>query len=219
MTRLISIFNGNIVLNKVHFRFHEWLKEYNLLYGFKNSLIIPGVRQKKRVRLILESAWFSGFTDAEGGFYASLTKNNKLKFLQPNSSDHYRLRMKFYITQKNELRFLKKVIFLIHEQYLNKTGASLQFNLLSKSKPKPFNEDRYISTFKSNINRLEISTEKYILIILDYFQKYPLQGKKKIVFNRWKRIFYNKNLLKNKNLKSEKAFIRFQKLVQAVQLK
>lgn len=127
--------------------------------------------------------------------------------------------MKFYITQKNELRFLKKVIFLIHEQYLNKTGASLQFNLLSKSKPKPFNEDRYISTFKSNINRLEISTEKYILIILDYFQKYPLQGKKKIVFNRWKRIFYNKNMLKNKNLKSEKAFIRFQKLVQAVQLK
>lgn len=206
--RLIYIFNGNLVLNKVFIRFSNWVKHYNILCNY--SLIIKNIVYLKKLKVCfsLNSAWFAGFTEADGGFYASLTKNNNLKL-------NYRLRMKFYITQKHELYILENIIEFIHKEYLESKYYKKILN--SNNEITNIKTSKYITNLKSNIYRLEISTEKYILIILEYFKKYPLQGKKNIVFLRWKRIFLNKSKLKNLALKSKKSFIRFQKLVKSVQ--
>jgi hypothetical protein len=67
--RLISIFNGNIQLNKVHCRFSEWVFVYNNIYcnskSGKNPIIVKPCR--KATDVCLTNAWLSGFFDAEGG--------------------------------------------------------------------------------------------------------------------------------------------------------
>lgn len=193
--RLIHLFNGNLILGKVHNRFIKWLNFYNNLYPnnyIETKLFCP--------ILSLKSAWLSGFIDAEGGFYASLTKQNNFKL-------KYRLRLKFYITQKNEYNLLKAIIKLFYFKQNNIKQYIL------------FNPDKYISRYSKNIDRLEISTNSFILIILDYLTEYKLQSKKIITFFRWKRIYLNKDILKNLAIKSKKSLIRFKNLVNAVNKK
>lgn len=202
--RLIYIFNGNIILNKVFIRFSNWVIHYNMLCN--HSLIIKTIHLKKRkVCFNLDSAWFAGFIEGDGGFYASLTKNSNYKL-------NYRLRMKFYITQKDELLFLENVITLIHKKYLESQYHKDNVN----NEMIDIKTSKYITHLKNSTYRLEISTEKYILIILNYLNKYPLQGEKNIFFLRWQRIFLNKNMLKNNALKSNQSFIRFKKLVESI---
>lgn len=202
--RLIHLFNGNLILEKVQNRFKKWLNCYNNLYP--NNYI----RYKLFCPLLnLNSAWLSGFIDAEGGFYSSLTKQNNLNL-------GYRLRLKFYITQKNEYELLKAIIKLLYFKQVNYlTSESLDLKVKKIKKVTLFNPNKYISRY-SNIDRLEISTNHLISVILDYLTEYKLQSKKIISFFRWKRIYLNKDILKNLATKSNKSLIRFKKLVNAV---
>ena len=186
--RLAYIFNGNLVLEKTNIRFKIWLKTLNMQ------------PLEKKEYLTLNNAWLSGFIDAEGGFYASLTKQTNLKL-------KYRLRLKFYITQKYEYDLLKAIITLFYFKQKNIKKSIL------------FNPNKYISTSSKNINRLEVSTNSLILVILDYLTEYKLQSKKLITFFRWKRIYLNKDILKNLAIKSKKNLTRFKKLVNAVNKK
>ena len=183
--RLAHIFNGNLVLNKTNERFKIWIKELNIII-----LTTKGV-------INLENSWLSGFIDAEGGFYASLTKQNNLIL-------KYRLRLKFYITQKNEYELLKLITRLLYFKQKNIKKSNL------------FNPDKYISKYSNNIYRLEISTSSLIVVILDYLTKYKLKSEKIITFFRWKRIYLNKDILKNLAVKSKKSLTRFKKLVKSV---
>lgn len=207
ITRLIHLFNGNLILEKVQNRFSKWLTCYNNLYP--NNYIEPKLFSPI---LSLNSAWLSGFIDAEGCFYASLTEQNNLKL-------KYRLRLKFYITQKNEYELLKaimKMFYFKYEEYL--ISKPLLSKVKTKKKLTLYNLDRYISRY-SNIDRLEISTNILMLVIIDYLTDYKLQGKKRISFLRWKRIYLNKDILKNVSIKSKKSLKRFKKLVIAVNKK
>ena len=207
IARLIHLFNGNLVLEKVQNRFNKWLTCYNNLYPnnyIKPKLLCP--------ILSLNSAWLSGFIDAEGGFYASLTKQKNLKL-------KYRLRLKFYITQKNEYELLKaimKMFYFKYEDYL--ISKPLIPKVKTTKKLTLYNLDRYISRY-SNIDRLEISTNILILVVVDYLTDYKLQSKKLISFLRWKRIYLNKDILKNVSIESKKSLKRFKKLVIAVNKK
>lgn len=198
ITRLLYLFNGNLLLNKVNTRFQIWLNEYNTTYGAiypSHTMILYKACEST---LSLNCAWLSGFTDAEGGFYASLTKQENLKL-------KYRLRLKFYITQKYELQILTDISKLIHEN-----SEETNFTVF-------FNEARHISNFKPDFYRLEITSNQSISNIIRYFEKYQLQGKTHIIFNRWKRIYLEKDKLKNAAFGSEKAFKRFRRLVSSVQ--
>lgn len=195
--RLIYIFNGNLILEKVQNRFKKWLDIYNEKYPkkilYKNFCPI----------LNLNSSWLAGFIDAEGGFYASLTKQKNLKL-------GYRLRLKFYVTQKNAYYLLKKIVKIIYFKQYNYKD-SIKINL--------FNSDRFISRYSSNIDKLEISTNSLILVIINYLTEYPLQSKKKITFLRWKRIYLNRDALFKLSIKSKKSLKRFKRLVNSVNKK
>jgi hypothetical protein len=195
--RLIHLFNGNLLSKKASERFKLWVHAYNtkqqLIHIHSNFILFKQVQPT----LCFHSAWLSGFADAEGCFYASLTE-------QKNRALQYRLRMKFYITQKNELKLLKDVVTCIY-------GKSIQ------KENNVFNAARYISQTKTDIYRLEISTHSFIVSVITYFEKYPLQGKKHIIFSRWKRIYLNKDMLKQQSLFSSRKLDRFKKLVGTVQ--
>lgn len=94
--RLIFIFNGNLQLEKVQTRFNRWVQSYNF-YRSKNIVVKPS---RKATQITLESAWISGFFDAEGGFYSNVaTKKAKYE----------RLYIKTYVDQQYELETLKQI--------------------------------------------------------------------------------------------------------------
>jgi hypothetical protein len=94
--RLISLFNGNIVLDKVYDKFQKWVNKANQLWEV--GIFV----KQKQPKITLNDGWLSGFIEADGGFYARVRKNSKMVV-------GYQLQMKFYITQQNELETLNKI--------------------------------------------------------------------------------------------------------------
>ena len=65
---LIEIFNGNIFLHKRQLQFSKWVYNYNIK-NKTNIEIKPNQFQPS-----LNNGWLSGFTDAEGSFFVSVSK-------------------------------------------------------------------------------------------------------------------------------------------------
>lgn len=63
---LIYLFSGNLVLSKRLTQFNNWVSFFNSLHGTNLAL------QKNALCLTLNSAWLSGFTDAEGCFNVNI---------------------------------------------------------------------------------------------------------------------------------------------------
>lgn len=187
--RIIHLFNGNLLLNKVQINFNKWLNCYNELYPnqyIKNKYICP--------ILNLNSSWLSGFIDAEGCFYANIVlknyiqkKINKLPKMKKNwSNEDYQLfqnisqyepsiSQKMTLTQisteeTNEL--FKKILFLF---------KSKSFYIFQNSKVKKLTNKKYV--------RIEFSNLDSQKIIIDYLSNYPLKTIKHIAFIRWKKIY------------------------------
>ena len=150
--RLMTIFNGNLILPKVHDRYESWVKRATFWPDFQLS--------KQVISPSLKTAWISGFTEAEGCFYAVLTTPS------PRSLQKFRLGQKFTLTQKHVLGE-KKVLEQIRDLFESE-------NKLSTSKPDSF--------------RVEINSIKSQQLVADYFKKFPLKGKKRISCLRWWRI-------------------------------
>jgi hypothetical protein len=95
--RLISIFNGNLLLNKCNNRFTSWLEA-------RNSYSVDKIEYKPSNQEIYfgDNSWLSGFIDAEGCFNASKRKDKRY-------SIGYRVRLRFILDQKNERSLLVKV--------------------------------------------------------------------------------------------------------------
>ena len=68
--KLIEMFNGEIYLNKVLKRFSDWVKVYSRKYK-EGDIIIKGRGRKP----IEREGWLSGFSDAEGSFIVTWSKN------------------------------------------------------------------------------------------------------------------------------------------------
>ena len=153
--RLMAIFNGNIILPKVRNRYETWVNSIDITrvlpdFKFRKHTVIPS----------LETAWISGFSEAEGCFSATLTTPSR------RSIQEFRLTQKFSITQKDILGE-KKVLEQIRD--------------LFKSNTKLF-------IFKTDCFRLEITSLESQQCVTDYFCKFCLKGKKKITAFRWWRI-------------------------------
>ena len=106
--RLISIFNGNLVLNKTNDRFNLWLNTRNSYC--ENKIKYLGKNQDICFR---NNSWFSGFIDAEGCF-------NVCKSLDKRYSLGYRVRLRFIIDQKNEKWLFFKVKEFLYSGVISK---------------------------------------------------------------------------------------------------
>jgi hypothetical protein len=95
--RLISIFNGNLVLQKTNARFVSWLHARNMYTNEK----IPYLG-KNEFSSFENNAWLSGFIDAEGCF-------NAMKIIDKRYSLGFRVRLRFILDQKYENNIFYKL--------------------------------------------------------------------------------------------------------------
>ena len=180
---LIALFNGNIVLNKVQKRFKNWLEYYNTTLIFSTYFKKTVLFNSKKPIVSYCDAWVSGFSQAEGGFYVGLgkQKNRHSKQLYSN----YRLLIKYHVSQKNELETLQPIRNLFYEQILIKKA---HLNMTSM---------KYILTDKrKSVQQLHLGSRPFLIVLICYFNKYPLYGIKKRQYHQWKR-FVQFKLLPN----------------------
>ena len=164
---LLALFNGNLILDKVANRFQLWLNFYNttnifISYSKKYVLFDP-----RKPSVNLGHAWFAGFTQAEGGFYLGLEKRSDRNSEQIYSN--YNFVKTYHVAQKNELSTLKQIRNSVYEQIPNKKTPldliSLKYILTNK---------------KSQTSTLFLRKKSFLLVLLLYFDKHPLYGKKNV---------------------------------------
>lgn len=172
---LIYLFNGNIHLQKVHNRFTFWVEHSVEIF---QSLISESIDVKPRrspKEISFSNAWISGFFDAEGGFYAGFTEQNT------ETNTRFRLRLKAYVDQKNELDVLQQIQVLF--------GVA---NVTTRSVAK--------STY-----RVDCNTKKSLERTLIYFERYNLRSKKHIVYAMWRKIVFS--YLKGRHLENREQLL------------
>ena len=211
ITVLMALFDENLILKKTDLRFLEWVKAYNQLCYARadlkhlkyydqiepsrsNSSFTKGLK-----KLNLESAWLSGFTDAEGGFYAAWLDKKSRPSKTGAVKTYKRLVFKFYLKQKGEFEVLEKIAQCL-KPYLKDTQGSTGVTLLRSKK------DTYV---------LEFSSKADLDCVQAYFAEYKLLSRNKsISYERWVRV-RNRNIPSEKDKKSKK-YRRFVRLVKAV---
>ena len=147
--RLYYLFNGNLSLAKSKNRFRLWSKQLKSKIPLK----------KTSFPITLNNGWFSGFIEAEGGFYGRVRKNNRTKM-------GFQFQKKFYITQKGESESLKRILTILE------SNANIY----------TFNQ------FEESYNRIDISSFHSHEILLKYLQKFPNLGKKNISVGLWRKM-------------------------------
>ena len=180
LTRLIWLFNGNLITVKKQKQFQSFLYFFNKKYK-KDFLFL-----KKKPEICFKNAWLSGFFEGNAGFWV----NSK------NLSKNYNGDLIFYITQKDEKELLNQIFYLfqIPSEIYQITNT---FYPLS-----PFSTEK--------INRLEILFLESNLLCLQYLTKYPFLGKRQKDFNRWKRVLgygINNYPITNKSINKYKRLI------------
>ncbi len=162
---LISIFNGQLILNKTNKRFYDlWLLNFNK--NFPNKFInFLGNGSFEG----FNNAWLCGFTDAEGSFGVKLNEEKT-----GEGKTRLRLRTYWYIDQSFE-----KPVF---EQIKTVLG----FGRIEK---KISGEGGFSN--KGDAWRLIVDSFKNTKVMLEYFDKYPPRSTKICTrFNNLKQILY-----------------------------
>lgn len=160
LVRFILLFNGNLITDRKNQKFLKWVENFNKVK--KTNYII----QPKSCRVSFETAWLSGFLEGEGGFWVS---SQNFLYIKKDQSQTFKLKMKFFITQKNELGVLKQIQTLL-----------------------PSNNGKITTFRKSNstnvYDRLETSRLDNHLSISNYLKKHPFLGRRSITLARWQRL-------------------------------
>lgn len=158
--RLISIFNGNLLLDKTNACFKLWLDARN---NFKEKDLCLLLAQNKDF-CFDGNAWLSGFIDAEGCFNAQKIIDNRYTL-------GFRVRLRFILDQKNEYRVLEKFKLFLQSGYI---GVRKQFIEKSIQKDKMY---RFTCTHIKGIDK-----------VAEYLKRYPLRTLKKVCFLRWQKV-------------------------------
>ena len=203
--RLVQLFNGNLVLQKVRARFHQWISSYNEFYNQRDEITCrwespPQIAEIEGIGVpTWDSAWLAGFTDADGGFYASLTPSSR-------HASGLRLRTKFYIKQKGERDTLERIGALFRDS--GYPGPSLE-NTENRS------NSLGVTGLRNDIFQLDISRNSTLLTVVRYLDRFSLlTRKKKLMYVRWKRILLNPNPPEGK--RGGKAYRRYHRRVASV---
>ena len=193
LQRIMTLFNGNLVLPKKYIQFHSWIT-------MGKAICPPNFSFKlQRVNVSLQNGWLSGFLEAEGCFYANFRAKWK-SFSTPACLQK--------TIQSSEWDFDQK--FTMTQQDLYGESLVLQeMTLLFQSHVKLH------LVKKTNSYRIEFSSLKAHAILVKYLTKFPLLGPKKIAFRRWWRIYLQRQKPKNQVL-TLKQITKLKKLCSAI---
>lgn len=168
ITRLLALFNGNLVFTKRREKF-----EKTLAFFQDNAMLKkPMVLKPWRVEPSLEHAWLTGFLQADGGFYTNVLQN----FIDsPTNAPKFIARM--YVTQKSEREILQKIQGLF--------GSTSVVTSLTNA----YTDVLY--------NRMDIADVECREKIMDYVTNFPFIGTKQVSYFQWVRVHeYTKLQLK-----------------------
>lgn len=186
--RLISLFNGNLLLQKTNNRFSSWLHTRNLYSKDEQVTLLNGSLKQLSQRglgFLQNSAWLSGFIDSEGCF-------NVLKQSDSRYSLGWRVRLRFILDQKDERLLFEKVKQFLKSGTINKRKTNLDCK---------------------NMYRFTCSSLSSHQILVEYLTRYPLKSKKKIDFVRWVRL---KGYIERRNIQpwQGKVLARITRLIE-----
>jgi len=158
--RLISIFNGNLILSKTNTRFLHWLTARNLY----STLPIEYIKRGEEF-CFNNNGWLSGFIDAEGCFNASKIKSNRYSL-------GFRVRLRFILDQKGELFIFTKVKHFLESGFITDRSD------MDKTPP------------LQNMFRFTTSSIRGLLLLQKYLHNFPLRTFKKVSFLRFYSLYY-----------------------------
>ena len=95
---MISIFNGNIITKAKIIQFKLWLEAFNSKYKTNINYI------ESKLKVTLDNAWLSGFTDAEGCFTCSVLISKEGKTI---------VTVRYIISQKDDIEFSKHAALIL----------------------------------------------------------------------------------------------------------
>ena len=177
LQRIMSIFNGNLVLPKRHAQFQNWVSKAEGLHSDDFSF------DPRPVSPSLITGWLSGFIEAEGCFHARFAAPSARSLLTK------RLVQKLTITQQEicgEIGVLKKILQLFESPtkvYLVKSTPNKEFQSSIQRKESTSMQSMK-TTYRIEINSLE-SHKK----VVHYLKSFPLKGNKQVAFSRWWRVY------------------------------
>lgn len=128
--RLVTIFNGNLVLKKRRCQFENLLQNINIIWN-SNISVKPWEAKPS-----LNDGWLSGFSERDGGFYTNLGNDFK-RGKYDDGRTRYGFYLKFYITQKGEdetLLYIRDLFKATNQLYtIRKIYSRLEItNILSR---------------------------------------------------------------------------------------
>ena len=135
---LISLFNGNLVLDKRKVQVKKWLDTLNIVE--KNYKVLP----------ILNNSWLSGFIDAEGCFNVTLFKRKSMAL-------GYQVKLRFMIDQKDSL---DNMLFIKDQLNLFLTNRNLKKGVMGTMHRIESNSFVKVPLIIDYINRFRLKTKK-----------------------------------------------------------
>ncbi len=150
LLRIIHLLNGNLCIPARREQFRKFLLMYNEKY--KTKILFKNYGPK----VSLDTAWLSGFTDAEGCFMLDIHRKR---------NGNVSCQARFSITQKTE-PIIKDISNLF-----SKVNSSTKNRRLD---PSWYGYEFYVGNKKSRVD------------LIRYFQRYKLKTKKRIAFLTWR---------------------------------
>ena len=173
--RLVSIFNGNLLLDKTNKRFIDWLQVRNS-YSLSNVSYLG----KNNIKRFTDNSWLSGFIDADGCF-------NSVRITDKSFKVGFRVCLCFILDQRDELFVLEKV-----KQFLKNGSITKQDPFPRKNLKKDLKENlsKQSETVVQKADplymyRFVCTSRKGHEILISYLQKHPLKTLKRVSFLRF----------------------------------
>lgn len=184
LIRFIWLFNGNLITVKKQNQLESWLNSFNVRH--QRTILFS----QRKPELSLKNAWLSGFFEGGAGFYVLPTNIIRVN---KNNSQSYQIKMKFYVTQKDEEDLLNRI------RYLFKIPTEIRQVTNGHSLEK--------------YNRIETNRLDCQLLLVDYLANYHFLGKRYITFNRWKRVLDYR--IKDYPI-TEKSILKLERLIRSL---
>ena len=185
LEKLVLLFNGNFVTVKKRNQFKVWLDAFTR----RHEIAIPFLRSE--VKVSLKNAWLSGFLEGDGGFYVKRTSITRTR--KKDDMQKFDVKMKFYLTQKDELEIFEQV----------RTLLKIPTNVYQITN----------GTTQERYNRIETHQLSSQIILRDYLEVHPFLGKRKINMTRWNRLL---NYRINDYPVTEKSMKKVKRLIEEV---